>query len=78
MKNHSPNNKSDKPVRFTIPLDATAEQLQKFIDELKRAAHAGEIPPDPRSKWHPKPKPTPPQPLHADTDQEEGTNGNPA
>jgi len=73
----TPANKSDKPVRFTIPLDATEEQLQKFIDELKRAAHAGEIPPDPRSKWYHKPKHTPPQPLQEGVD-EEGTDGNPA
>jgi hypothetical protein len=74
----TPTNKNDKPVRFNIPLDATKEQLQKFIDELKRAAHAGEIPPDPRSKWYHKPKPAPLQPLQEDADQEEGTNGNPA
>jgi hypothetical protein len=74
----TPSNKNDKPVHFTISLDATKEQLQKFIDELKRAAHAGEIPPDPRSKWYHKPKPAPQQPLQEDADQEEGTNGNPA
>ena len=71
----TPTNKSDKPVRFTIPLDATAEQLQKFIDELKRASHAGEIPPDPRSKWFHKPKPQ--QPLQDDADKK-GPDGNPA
>jgi hypothetical protein len=77
MKNQAPDSKADKPVRFTIPLDATAEQLQKFIDELKRASHAGEVPPDPRSKWYHKPKPTPPQPLQEDADKEEGADGNP-
>ena len=71
----TPTNKSDKPVRFTIPLDATAEQLQKFIDELKRASHAGEIPPDPRSKWFHTPKPQ--QPLQDDADKK-GADENPA
>ena len=75
MKNQAPDSKADKPVRFTIPLDATAEQLQKFIDELKRASHAGEIPPDPRSKWFHKPKPQ--KPLQEEPDKE-GADGNPA
>jgi hypothetical protein len=74
----TPTNKNDKPVRFNIPLDATKEQLQKFIDELKRAAHAGEIPPDPRSKWYHKPKPTPLQPLQEDADKKDGADGNSA
>jgi hypothetical protein len=77
MKNQKPNNKASKPVRFAIPLDATREQLQNFIDELKKAAHAGEIPPDPRSKWFHGPTLSPQQPL-PDNVEKEDTNGNPA
>jgi len=46
----------EKPVRFEIPLDATREQLQKFIDDLKQAVREGKVKPDPRSKWYPGPK----------------------
>jgi hypothetical protein len=75
MKNQKTNIEANKPVRFNIPLDATREQLQNFIDELKRAAHAGEIPPDPRSKWFHGPSLLQQQPLPEDADKKEDTNG---
>ena len=38
-----------KPTKFSIPLDATDEELQKLIDALKEFAKNGEHKKDPRT-----------------------------